>query len=831
MKAVVMAGGSGSRLRPLTIARPKPLVPMVNKPVLHHILDLLKRHDFSEVIITVQHLADHIEDYFGDGSSVGIPIRYSVEDVPLGTAGSVKKAQPFLDETFLVISGDAVTDIDLSAVVQFHRDNRALTTLTLKHVGDPLDYGLVITDSGGQVTQFLEKPSWGQVISDTANTGIYVLEPEVLDDLKPNESYDFSEDVLPPLLERGARLFGYTTEHYWCDVGTVQTYMESTNDVLEGKIGHIKLGRHLGGGVWVGENVEIAPDAALYGPVYLGNEVKVRGGALIYGPAVVRDYTIIDNRAQIERAAIWSHCYVGESAEVRGAIICSQCNIKAKSIILEGAVIGDNTLIGRGAVIHPNVKVWPGKEVEAGAAVKNSIIWGSQGRRVLFGQHGVTGVVNVDLTPEFAARLGTAFGTTLPKGAPVTINRDPHRSPRMLKRAIISGLPSTGNDVWDLGTQPIPVARHYTGHSDAVAGVHVRLSPFDERMVDVRFFDANGFNLDDPHKRRVEQCFFREDFRRVYLDEIGAINYAAEVLESYTDEFLQYVNREAIQAQQFYIVVDYANSPVSTVLPNILNELNCNVVALNANVDESRMAIQPHEFRSDLERLGIIASTLNTHFGLRFDVAGERISLVDDRGQSLSNAVAAMAMTELALRSSPGGAVAVPVKMPDKFELIAARYGGRVIRTKVDQYTWTRVAHDQAVVMAANGSGEFIFPEFQATSDGLMATAKLLESLALQQTNLSEVVAGLPAFHMERQTVSCPWEAKGIVMRRLNQHFHPDQIDTTDGIKVRFNKTDWVLLLPDPDFPLFQIYAEAASQSQAEALITRIVDMVADLQK
>ena len=169
MKAVVMAGGSGSRLRPLTIARPKPLVPMVNKPVLHHILDLLKRHDFSEVIITVQHLADHIKDHFGDGSSVGIPIRYSVEDIPLGTTGSVKKAQPFLDETFLVISGDVVTDIDLSAIVQFHRDNRALATLTLKHVGDPLDYGVVITDSGGRVTQFLEKPSWGQVISDTAS--------------------------------------------------------------------------------------------------------------------------------------------------------------------------------------------------------------------------------------------------------------------------------------------------------------------------------------------------------------------------------------------------------------------------------------------------------------------------------------------------------------------------------------------------------------------------------------------------------------------------------------------------------------------------------------
>jgi len=830
MKAVVMAGGSGSRLRPLTIERPKPMVPMVHKPVLGHILDLLKQHNISEVIITVQYLADQVEDYFGDGSSMGITIHYSVEEVPLGTAGSVKHAQRYLDDTFLVISGDAVTDVDLSSILQFHKERQALATLTLKSVPNPLDYGIVITDQEGRATQFLEKPNWGQVITDTVNTGIYVLEPEILDLLEPNVAYDFSQDLFPRLLSLGTPLFGYIAEGYWCDVGSIATYMKATADILEGKARHIDLGHHIGGSVWTGHGVEIAPDAALYGPIYLGNEVQIKEGVTIHGPVVVRDCTVIDNRAQIERSVIWRNCYVGESAKVRGAVVCRQCNLKAKSVVLEGAVIGDNSLIGKGAVIHPKVKIWPDKEVEPGARVKSSIIWGSQGRRVLFGRHGVTGAVNIDLTPEFSARLGAAFATTLPKGSLVTINRDPHRSPRMLKRAIIAGLPSAGVHVWDLGTQPMPVARYYTHHSEAVAGVHVRLSPHDPRIVDVRFMDAKGLNLDDFQKREVEQIFFREDFRRVYLNEIGAISYAPQVRERYTQGFLQSINYQAIRSAQFYIVVDYANSPVSTVLPGILNELNCNVVALNANVDEARLAVQPQDFQTALDRLEVIASALNTHVGLRLDVGGEKIFLVDDRGKRLGGVEAALALAELALRKSPGAAIAIPVTLPNVFEQVAAQYGSRVIRTKADAHALTKLACEESVVIAADGSGNFIFPEFQCASDGLMALARLLELLAVQQTTLSQVVAGLPPFHLAYEHVECPWEAKGTVMRRLNEQCQHQQVETIDGIKVKLNATEWVLLLPDPDRPLLQIYAEAASSAQATALTRKYASLVKDLQ-
>src|SRR5262245_14529370 len=524
MKAVVMAGGEGSRLRPLTIVRPKPMVPIVNKPVMEHVLDLLKRHGITDVIVTVQYLASVIQDSLGDGSQFGMRISYSVEEVPLGTAGSVKAVEDQLDETFIVISADALTDFDLGGIIEYHRGRHATATLTLYHVANPLEYGVVIIDAQGRIRQFLEKPSWGEVFSDTVNTGIYVLEPRIFDYFEAGKPVDFSQDVFPELLRQKDQLFGYVASGYWCDVGNIPEYMRANADLLQGKVKLGPIGQEIGNGIWCeSDDVEISPEAQIYGPVWLGREAKIKDGAIIRGPSVIRDFSIVDSRAQVDRSIIWRNSYVGERAEVRGAIVMRQCSLKAKSMVFEGAVIGDQTIIGESAIIQPGVKIWPDKEIETGATIASSLIWGSQGRRALFGRWGVTGLVNVDLTPEFAARLGAAFGATLAKKQVVTINRDPHRSPRMIKRAMISGLPSAGIDVVDIKSVPIPVARYYTRALNAGGGIHVRLSPYDPRTVDIRFFSGDGLNLSKARERDIENVFFREDFRRVYLDEIGRI--------------------------------------------------------------------------------------------------------------------------------------------------------------------------------------------------------------------------------------------------------------------------------------------------------------------
>lgn len=825
MKAVVMAGGSGSRLRPLTIQRPKPMIPLVNKPVINHILDLLKRHGITEVIITVQYQADIIQDYFGDGTGFGIKIHYSAEETPLGTAGSVKNAQEFLDEPFIVISGDAVTNFDLTKLIEYHKNVNPLATLAITNIANPVDYGVININNEGHITRFQEKPSRGLVMSDYVNTGIYVLDPQILSFIEPNTPVDFGHNLFPMLHEQGHVLHGYVAKGYWCDVGNIAEYMRATANALEGDIPGLDLGAYSSDGIWAGQDVEIAPDAELIGPIYLGNSVQIKSGVLIQGPTVIRDYAVIDNGAHIERSILWRNCYIGERVQISGAIIQRQCSIKTYATVFESAVMGDGTIIGEGAVIHPSVKIWPGKEVEPGAIVNSSIIWGSQGRRVLFGRYGVTGVVNIDLTPEFSAKLGAAFGATLPKGSIVTINRDIHRSPRMIKRAIISGLPSAGVDVWDLGNQPIPVARYYTNVSPAAGGIHVRLSPFDERVIDIRFMDGEGQNISKAAERNIERVFFREDFRRVYLDDIGSIQYAEQVKDHYIDSFLKRLNTKTIQAGNFSLVIDYADVPITKVLSAILEELKCSVISLNVNLETAPTDLTQSKPQTILRQMQIITTALGVQLGVRFDPGGEKLVFIDDRGNILNGITACAVMAALALRDAPGSTIAIPIHLPHIFEKIAEQYKGTVIRTEAESDDLIRAIYTKKIIMGGDGRGNFIFPDFQCAFDGMMALGKLLEYLATQKVSMSDIVRNLPPYYLAERRVSCLWEVKPKVMRLINEQFENNN-QATHGIKVNLGPNKWALIMPDPDQPYFRISAEAESQIEAEALADEYAQVV-----
>ena len=271
MKAVVMAGGEGTRLRPLTSNQPKPMVPIVGKPCMEHILELLRAHGFEDVIVTVAFLPQAIRSYFGDGASLGLNIQYSVEESPLGTAGSVRLASDALDDTFLVISGDALCDIDLKKIVEQHQEKGAAVTIGLKSVENPLEFGIVVTDEDGKVERFLEKPSWGQVFSDTINTGIYVLEPEVLKHVPTDRPYDFAKELFPLLLEMGRPIYGYVCEGYWQDIGNLDQYRQANFDALDERVRLNVPGLKIRGDVWIGEGVEIDDVEGVEGPAFIGN--------------------------------------------------------------------------------------------------------------------------------------------------------------------------------------------------------------------------------------------------------------------------------------------------------------------------------------------------------------------------------------------------------------------------------------------------------------------------------------------------------------------------------------------------------------------------------
>ena len=844
MKAVVMAGGEGSRLRPLTIGRPKPMVPIVNVPVMEHILSLLRRHGVTEVVVTLQYLANVIQEYFGDGSDFGMRIHYTVEETPLGTAGSVKNAEELLDEPFLVISGDALTDFDLMQVVDYHRQKSSMATLTLYRVPNPLEYGVVIIDKEGKVLRFLEKPSWGEVFSDTVNTGIYVLNPEIFKYVPAGRMVDWSSDVFPKLLQNGDPMFGFIAEGYWCDVGNLQEYVRANADMLHGLVKLDMPGQEMPGRIWVcgatkEGDVDIDSSARLYGPILLGKGVEIRPNAVVHGPAVIGDYTIVEERATIDRSILWPNCYVGENTDLHGALIGRQCSLKTGTVVFEGAVAGDNCIIGEGAIVRPNVKLWPNKEVEPGATVSSSIIHGQQARRTIFSRAGVSGLANIEMVPEFAGRLGAAYGSMFAKGAAVTTNRDLSRGARMIKRALIAGLLSAGVDVLDIGEVPVPVARFETRLSDAVGGAHVRLSPEDRRMIDVKIIDGRGLYIDKNTERKIETSFFREDFRRVPVGEIGAITtVGAPVIERYREAFLRECDRKAIAAARGSAVVDYGQGSTSSILPNLLGELGAETITVNAATSRNFSARTAKEHESDIRQLAAMCRAIGASFGASIDNDGKTIILIDDQGNVVAPMAALAAFSLLAWRASPGSTVAVPLTAPMLMEQLAEQYGGRVQRVQANPQAQMRAAEapkdgSEAPALVGDGEGSYVLPCFHPGFDGMMAVARLLQYLGVAGVRLSEVLAEVPPYHLSSAEVQCPWDLKGRVMRGLHERASQSgdgEATQIDGVKFDLGG-EWALVLPDADRPLFHVWAESSSPEHAAALAEKYVELITRLER
>ncbi|NLB96345.1 MAG: NTP transferase domain-containing protein [Armatimonadetes bacterium] len=832
MKAVVMAGGEGSRLRPLTCNRPKPLVPIVNKPIMQHIIELLVRCGFTDVIATLHYLADEIETYFGDGSEFGVRMRYTVEETPLGTAGSVKQAEPWLsDGTFIIISGDALTDFDLRKAVEFHKRQGAMATIVLTRVESPLEYGVVITDQDSRIRRFLEKPDWSQVFSDTINTGIYILEPEVLSYMELGKNYDWSQDIFPQLLKERKPLLGYLASGYWCDVGSLQAYRQAHYDALRGKVRLNIPGERGEDEIWVHPTARIEPGVRINGPAVIGSHATIRRGAVIEEFTVLGDSCIVEREAEVHGSILWNGAYVGDRVRIDGAVVGRNCSIDRGSELLEGAVIGDRTHIQRSSLVFPHIKIWPDKTVEAGARVTESLVWGPRWSRTLFSEGGVSGLANIEMTPDFATKLATAYGSYLGRGATVIISRDAHPTSRMIKRALASGLMSAGINVQDLRSIPVSVSRFLLAESGARGGVHVRISPHDPRMITVELCNAKGAILDKNAQRKVENIFFREDFVRADFVGVGTLEYVPWTVERYTERLTELVDCKACHDSRFRVMLDCAYGGASAVLPSALGALGCDLVTLNGfsrPLEEPRTAEEKE--RSVLELSNLVKS-VEADIGLLVHNDGETMHVTDHTGRPIADSMLLSIMCMLAFATGDARVVAVPASAPSVIEQIAEGFRGRVIRTKSDPAALMglALADRDGVDLIGDTEGRFIFPRFHPAFDAMISCAKLIEYLARSgKRRLADVVALVPRYHLRRADVSCPWEKKGEIMRRLTEEAEQGRADFTEGVKVITDR-GWVLVSPDAFEPTFHIYAEAGSPEHATELIVRFREKIETL--
>ncbi|HLI01363.1 MAG TPA: sugar phosphate nucleotidyltransferase, partial [Acidimicrobiales bacterium] len=813
VKAVIMAGGEGVRLRPLTSTRPKPMLPVGNRPILEHVIRLLAAHGFRDIVVTVAYRADAVRTYFGDGGELDVRLSYVTEETPLGTAGSVRNARDFLDEPFLVISGDVLTDFDLGRLADLHRQRGAEATVALQARDDPLDFGMVITAPDGAVQRFVEKPSWGQVLSDSVNTGIYVIDPSVFDAIPAGRAVDFAGEVFPGLVAAGRRVYGCVLDGYWEDIGTLEAYVRVHRDLLAGRVGLERAGLPPAGGVHLGEGAELDPTVLLEGPVVVGADCRVEAAARIGADCWIGANVRVGSDASIERCVLHDNVYVGPGAHLRGAVVGRGSRIRRGATLEEGVVLGDDCLIGEQAVIDAKVAVYPAKTIEAGAVVTSSVVWESRRPRSLFAQAGVTGLANVDVTPEVATALAMAYAATVPRGSRLVVSRDTSRTGRVLKRAVIAGVNAGGVDVVDLEVATVPLTRFAVAARGAEGGITVRLAPDDPEAVVLRFFDEAGADIGASIRKRVERTYERRDARRALAGELGDTEPAGPIADDYTAAVVA-IGGAAAGRRRPKVVVDYSYGAAGFVMPSVLAKLGADVLAVNPYASTGQaIAFDRAVHLAEVSRL-VLAS--GADLGAVIDADGERITLVDDLGRPLRDDEAVVVLLSLVL--DRGGEEAPAVVLPASARTAAAgvcrQRGAQLILTGLGRADLLDAARRPDVVFAAAGDGGYVFPRFLPAVDAVATLASTISLLAATDAHLSELAASVAPSAVAHLEVAVPWERTGQVMRLLLADLPPSDLLATEGMKVAHDD-GWALVAPDPDRPSVHVLAEAASEPAA----------------
>ncbi len=820
MRAVLMAGGSGTRLRPLTCDLPKPMVPILNRPIAEHIINLLKKHQITEVIATLHYLPDVLRDYFQDGSNFGVQMTYAVEeDQPLGTAGCVKNIAELLDETFLVISGDSITDFDLTAAIAFHKQKNSKATLILTRVPNPIEFGVVITDESGRISRFLEKPSSSEIFSDTVNTGTYILEPEVLEYLPVNTECDFSKDLFPLLLLKDEPMYGYIAQGYWCDVGHLDAYREAQYDALDRKVQLDCAYQEVSHELWVGQNTYIDQTAVVETPAVIGDNCRIGARVHIEAGTVIGDNVTIGADANLKRPIVWNGAFIGEEAHLSACVISRGTRVDRRAQVLEAAVVGSLSTVGEEAQISPGVRVWPSKRIESGAVLNINLIWGNIAQRNLFGQRGVQGLANIDITPEFAVKLGAAYGSTLKPGSNVTVSRDQRNISRMVTRSLIAGLMSVGIDIQNLDATAIPIARTVIPTMSVAGGIHVRVHPDRPDYILIEFMDAKGINISKALEKKIEGAYFKEDMRRALIHEIGNVSYPNQVIDRYCTAFEKLLHVHTLRNSRAKVVIDYVYAVSGAVLPQMLDKFGADAVVLNASVNKTAMSITDRE--ALLTQLGHVVEALKANFGVQVTANGEQLILVDESGFPIRGEMLTALMVDMILTANPRGTVVVPVHASSAIEQVARRHDGRVIRTKANPTALMEACQTNPnVVIGGNGDTGFIFPQLHPGFDSMFCIAKIIEMLTIQERSLATARSELPHVIHKTYTVRCPWTAKGALMRYLVETHPAQNLELIDGVKVCQPYDDsWLLVLPDASEPLVHLYANSNDREWVDETI------------
>lgn len=764
MKAIVMAGGEGTRLRPLTSNTPKPMVKIMDRPVLEHIVSLLRKNGISDICMTLRYMPEKITEYFKDGSDFGVNITYSIESSPLGTAGSVKNCADFIgNDDFIVISGDCVCNFDLKSAFAFHKSNRALSTIVLYSCTDPLEYGLVVTDDSGKVMKFIEKPGWDGVVTNLVNTGIYIMSPRALRFIPENSPYDFGKDFFPDILRQGENIYATESKGYWCDVGSVTSYLDCLRKSLSQKTGIEPNIKQLGDRIWCCSPL---PDSTtVIPPVYIGKDVVVGENCHIGPFTCINSGSKIASGCKIEGSVI-DGSNIKSGATITGSFIGTGAIVGENSEIREQCAIGDGTSIGHGCTINENVNIWPNRKIPDGSKISENITSGMMVSSLSFGaEASLSGQFGLSITPEAAMNIGSAaasFGKVL-------VCCQPDGAASLVSDSILCGVRFSGSD-GAKGDCPFASAASFTGKN---LGFDMTLFVSQsEDTVSIKFMDSLGLPLDRQNQRKIESLIYSGG-RRTSVSSVGQVLNICGALDTYAMAAIKSFGQKYPHNMKASVL---GHSPEARLLKYVLSQLGFELVSGQKDV-----------------------------FSFVIGPSGE-LSLIDEDGTELDSQTT-MILTCISAFEMGCKELVLPYDGPQVIESIAKKYFARVLRRGGSSQKADSLYSDQLFIR-----------------DSIFAAVKIAAYCVASGKTIQKISQSIPSYSYVVREVFLTSD-KAAVMHKLSSALSSESaLEFDAGIKVKGRNKN-AIIRPSFDKNSIIIKTEAENPSEAQALLSKITDM------
>ncbi|MCL2569249.1 MAG: sugar phosphate nucleotidyltransferase [Oscillospiraceae bacterium] len=758
MKSIILAGGEGTRLRPISLNIPKPMVRLFDQPILTHTLNLLKQNGIEDACLTLGFLPHIITDHFGDGSAHGMRLTHHIEENPLGTAGSVAACADFIgQDPILILSGDAVCDFDLRQCIQFHQNKGADVTIVLYAHPAPLEYGLVMTDSDGRIERFIEKPPWNQVFTNRINTGIYILSPSVLQEIPANTSYDFARDLFPQLLASGQKLYGFEATGYWCDIGSPEAYLQCAIDALDNRL-TLNLGsEQQRQGLW--SHTPIPPGVTILEPCYIGKHVTLEPGARIGPHAILGANTHISAGAAVARSMV-DGATLGPDTRLDGVIVGQNASLRRGSLLHEGSVIGDGTILGECSVVDPKVRIWPGKELPSGSRIKENLVAGQPRSGLRFSGGGaIRGETDLVITPEACLAIGSAIGIE----GRVGVSYSGEAAAHLAARAIACGVSAVGGHTLELDA-PFEAAASYAADLyDLPRTVFVREQ---DGTLHLKVYGPRGLPITRTEERKIESALTAGDLHRAKGKSIGHSTAATGTLEAYIASAASW------------------GIPPGTPIPFA--------------VEVTGPGAANRALKRTLERMNV---PLATHgWGVPvFETAGGGMTLraEDEEGHTLEpeRLLAILVLLEL---ESGAKAVAVPYAAPKALDHLAQGFNAKLLRLGRDK------------------GAEDLYYRLPHLRDGVFAACRLVGAMATLGQSLHTISQRAPHFRTARREVPIQGD-RAALMQALATTAPPDQTELIEGLRIPV-ASGWVHVSPATGRPVLKIHSESISMEAAEEI-------------